>query len=95
MDPGCAAGWSRHGSAILASGAAVHAYRLPRAQGGYETFHAKFVLADDSLAYVGSANFLQSGLDRSLECGILMPLPGARELARVADAMIRIGQRIG
>ena len=37
-----------------------------------ETFHAKIVLADDGLAYIGSANLLGSSEGLSLEAGTLV-----------------------
>ena len=37
-----------------------------------ETFHAKLVVADDTLAYVGSANLLSSSEGLSLETGLLV-----------------------
>ena len=39
-----------------------------------ETFHAKLVLADDTLAYVGSANLLGSSEGLLLEAGLLKGL---------------------
>jgi hypothetical protein len=44
-------------------------YTLP-VEGGYETFHAKIVLADQDLAYVGSAN-MTAFARHSMELGIL------------------------
>ena len=37
-----------------------------------ETFHAKIILADERIAYVGSANMLGSGDGTSLEAGVLV-----------------------
>jgi len=37
-------------------------YLIQKPAGGYETFHAKVILADDSYAYVGSANMNRASL---------------------------------
>jgi len=42
--------------------------------------HAKVLVIDDRLALVGSANLTGAGLERNLECGVLVrggPLPRA------------------
>jgi len=59
--------WSRAGhhlTPIMAELSAhkvkIFDYFLPH-EGSYETFHAKLLLADDTRAYVGSANFLRTG----------------------------------
>jgi phosphatidylserine/phosphatidylglycerophosphate/cardiolipin synthase-like enzyme len=56
-----------------------------------ETFHAKIVLADERLAYVGSANVLGSGDGTSLEAGVLIDA-AALQLARLVDAVLRIAR---
>jgi hypothetical protein len=52
----------------------------------YETSHAKVVLADDQLAYVGSANLL-GHLHRSLELGNVVRGSAARVVASVVQAV--------
>lgn len=47
-----------------------------------ETFHAKIVLADQISSYIGSANFLRSSFERSVECGILLE---GQEVHKVHD----------
>lgn len=59
-----------------------------------ETFHAKLVLADESLAYVGSANVLGLGEGTSLEAGILVDGRGAAQVARLVDGVLRIARRL-
>lgn len=59
-----------------------------------ETFHAKIVLADERLAYVGSANFLGSGDGTSLEAGVLVDGSAAAQVARLIDAILRIARRL-
>jgi phosphatidylserine/phosphatidylglycerophosphate/cardiolipin synthase-like enzyme len=52
-----------------------------------ETFHAKMIVADDKISYVGSANFLVASLTRSLECGVLLEGHAARVTSILADAI--------
>jgi phosphatidylserine/phosphatidylglycerophosphate/cardiolipin synthase-like enzyme len=47
---------------LLQLGVRVFDYRLERDGGGFETFHAKVVLADRNWAYVGSTNMTQWSL---------------------------------
>lgn len=58
---------------------------LPTAD-GYETFHAKVVLADDRLAYVGSANLLAQ-LHHLMELGSVLQGRAARVVASVVRAV--------
>ena len=69
---------ARRPACRLASGHAGFCARLSSfsrrrewAQLPIETFHAKLVVADDTLAYVGSANLLSSSEGLSLETGFL------------------------
>ena len=59
-----------------------------------ETFHAKVVLADDRLAYVGSANMLGSGDGTSLETGVLVDGQAAVQVARLVDGILRVARRV-
>jgi hypothetical protein len=74
---------------LTAAGVEVLVYFLRAADGeGYETFHAKVVLADSSLAYVGSANLL--GYARhSVELGLLADGRAAQVVATVVRAIER------
>lgn len=58
-----------------------------------ETFHAKIVLGDERLAYVGSANFLGSGDGTSLEAGVLVDGQAAVQVARLIDGVLRVAHR--
>jgi hypothetical protein len=62
-------------------------YTLP-VEGGYETFHAKIVLADQDLAYVGSAN-MTAFARHSMELGILTDGRAARVVASIVRAVER------
>ncbi len=59
-----------------------------------ETFHAKIILADQRLAYVGSANMLGSGDGASLEAGILVDGSGASQVASLVSAVLQIARRL-
>lgn len=59
-----------------------------------ETFHAKLLLADENLAYVGSANVLGLGNGTSLEAGFLVDGRGAAQVARLIDGVLRIARRL-
>jgi phosphatidylserine/phosphatidylglycerophosphate/cardiolipin synthase-like enzyme len=59
-----------------------------------ETFRAKIILADQHLAYVGSANMLGSGDGASLEAGILLDGRGATQVASLVSGVLRIARRL-
>lgn len=59
-----------------------------------ETFHAKVVVADDTLAYVGSANLLNSSEGLSLETGLLVEGAAALQVARLVDAVLRVARSL-
>lgn len=66
-------------------------FRLERGSfRGSETSHAKVVLADDVLAYVGSLNMNRWSLGYSLELGVRLRGASARDIARVVDAAERV-----
>ena len=57
-----------------------------------ETFHAKLLLADEALAYVGSANLLSSSEELSLETGLLVDGAAAVQVARLVDGVLRVAR---
>jgi hypothetical protein len=59
-----------------------------------ETFHAKIAIADDTLAYVGSANLLSSSEGLSLESGLLVEGGAASQVARLVDAVLRVARSL-
>lgn len=83
---------------LRALGVDVWDYNLPHPAAlrplPLETFHAKIVLADERLAYVGSANFLGSGDGTSLEAGVLVDGSAAAQVARLVDAILRVARRL-
>lgn len=73
---------------LSAQGVQIRSLRIDRPESaGYETFHAKVVLADDREAYVGSANMTRWSFEQSLELGVLVRGRAVRTLARVIDAV--------
>ncbi|MEJ0063296.1 MAG: hypothetical protein WDO70_08875 [Alphaproteobacteria bacterium] len=77
----------------------IHDYHMshPPAAGRalpIETFHAKIVLADDGLAYVGSANIQGSGDGTSLEAGFIVDGRAAIQVARLVDGVLRVAKAI-
>jgi hypothetical protein len=59
-----------------------------------ETFHAKLVVADETLAYVGSANLLSSSEGLCLETGFLVEGAAASDVARLVDAVLRVARAL-
>jgi len=72
---------------------AIHNYWLPR-PGGYETFHAKVIVADDQRAYLGSANMTQASLWVSMELGAFLKGSSVKTLASILDSILVIAPRI-
>lgn len=82
---------------ISAAGVAICDYHLSHAYGSgralpVETFHAKVLLADNVLAYVGSANVLGSGDGTSLEAGVLVDGRAAQQVTRLVEAVLRVAR---
>lgn len=67
-------------------------YLLP-AGGGYETFHAKVVIADADQAYVGSANMTRYAR-HSMELGVMLTGRQARAVAAVVRAVEGISRPV-
>jgi hypothetical protein len=59
-----------------------------------ETFHAKLIVADETLAYVGSANLLYSSEGLSLETGLLVEGGAAIQVATLVDAVLRVARSL-
>lgn len=75
----------------------VHDYHLSHGETSgrqlpIETFHAKLVVADETLAYVGSANLLSSSEGLCLETGFLVEGAAASDVARLVDAVLRVAR---
>jgi hypothetical protein len=78
--------------AMNAKGVRVLDYLLP-VEGGYETFHAKVVIADGDQAYVGSANMTRYAR-HSMELGLIVRGRPARAVAALARAVERISRPV-
>ncbi len=78
---------------LIANEVTVLNYLLP-AGGGYETFHAKVVIADGDTAYVGSANMTVYAR-HSMELGIIVEGRTARAVASIVRAVEKIARPIG
>lgn len=84
---------------LRATSVSVRDYHLPHGFGSgralaVETFHAKVLLADERLAYVGSANILGSGDGTSLEAGVLVDGRAAAQVARLVEGVLRVARRL-
>lgn len=71
----------------------VFNYSIPRDGGGRETFHAKAVLCDRSLAYLGSSNVTAASLEHSMEMGVVLQGRAAASIAEVIDAVLAAANR--
>lgn len=86
-----------HGDWLRAMKVSVWDYSVIHAQGSgrslpVETFHAKVLLADESLAYLGSANFLSSSESVTLETGVVLDGGAAAQVARLVDGILRVAR---
>jgi phosphatidylserine/phosphatidylglycerophosphate/cardiolipin synthase-like enzyme len=73
----------------------LYNYSIPRDEGQKrETFHAKIILADSDVAYVGSANLTAASREYSMEMGVVLRGKAAREVAIVIDAVLRSSRQI-
>jgi len=67
----------------------VFNYSIPRVDGGgRETFHAKVVLCDRDVAYLGSSNVTAGSLEYSMEMGVVLKGRAAASVAEVVDAVL-------
>jgi hypothetical protein len=78
--------------AMAAIGVRVLNYLLP-ADGSYETFHAKVVIADGDHAYVGSANMTRYAR-HSMELGVIVKGRPARAVAALVRGVERISKPV-
>ncbi len=89
----------QHANWLRALRVSVRDYHLSHATTGVralpiETFHAKLIVADDTLAYVGSANLLNSSEGLSLETGLLVEGAAAVQATRLVDAVLRVARSL-
>jgi len=71
-------------------GVKIFNYSLPRPSGvGRETFHAKVILCDSDVAYLGSSNMTSASLEHSMEMGVALKGRAAADVAVVLEAVMR------
>jgi len=73
---------------LKTQGVRVYNYSIPGMDGGRETFHAKAVLCDRSMAYLGSSNVTAASLEHSMEMGVVLEGRAAASVADVIDAVL-------
>ena len=66
----------------------VFNYSIAKFNGARETFHAKVVLADRNIAYLGSSNMTASSLEHSMEMGVVLQGRAAAAVAEAVDAVL-------
>ncbi len=80
---------------LSALGVEAFNFRLDKENAfGMETFHAKVVLADNAMAYVGSSNMNKWSFQYSLELGLLVSGKAANRIGQVIDAVTCVSTRI-
>jgi phosphatidylserine/phosphatidylglycerophosphate/cardiolipin synthase-like enzyme len=72
----------------------VFNYSISRIDGGRETFHAKVVLCDRNVTYLGSSNMTAASLEHSMEMGVVLQGRVAADVAEVIDAVLATATRI-
>ena len=74
----------------------IYDYAIPRDSSGWlETFHAKVLLADRSLAYIGSANINRYSLENSMEVGVLLSdSTSLRSLTDIMETVLSICRKM-
>jgi len=76
------------GSKLAATCACCLFPSIARADGGRETFHAKAVLCDRTVAYLGSSNVTAASLEHSMELGVVLEGRAAAGVATVIDSVL-------
>lgn len=87
------AGLEKVGAQLIELGVDVVNFRLDRPGSlGNETFHAKTVLGDDDMAYVGSSNMNQWSFEHSLELGLYVRGQAAFRIAELLRAIRAVSE---
>lgn len=88
---------TRHFGVALTTNIKIYSYALSKKIAnakGYETFHAKIVLADRESAYIGSSNMNLPSREISLECGVTLHGPCVHPVSTLVDTIISISDRV-
>ena len=72
---------------LIDAGATCALFSPPVTAGWTPLMHAKIVMADNRLAYIGSANFSGNGWDASVEVGVCLKGPKAAQLGLWLSAL--------
>ena len=86
-------GYDAISSWLRTEGVQVFNYSIPRLDGGRETFHAKALLCDRNMAYLGSSNLTAASLEHSMEMGVVIQGRAAAGVATVIDAVLTTSVR--
>ena len=77
------------GEWLAKRGVSVLNYSIPKDSGSKrETFHAKVVLSDRDVAYVGSSNLTAGSREFSMELGVVLRGKAARLVSEVVEAVL-------
>ena len=88
-------GFDAIASWLAAEKVEVYNYSISRAPGpGRETFHAKVVLCDADVAYVGSSNVNAASLEHSMEMGVALRGRAAQDVAAIVSAVLGSASRV-
>lgn len=75
---------------IKEQGVRIFNYSVPRPEGrGRETFHAKVVLCDRSVAYIGSSNMTSASM-YSMEMGVTLRGKATADVSEVINAVLKV-----
>lgn len=87
---------SRHATLLDSLSVKIYDYLLYRdpSRLTYETFHAKVLLCDDTMAYVGSANMLASSLEVALEVGLTVEGNSVLDISRLMQSILAVAKPI-
>lgn len=72
---------------LRAAGAQVDVLAPNEYEGSTPILHAKLIIADGIRAYVGSANFTKSGLEKGIEAGVLLEGEAAKAFSSWSSAI--------
>lgn len=76
---------------LSALGVKIYDYAVEKLDApGYETFHAKVVLADRSAAYVGSSNMNKASKERSMELGLVVKGRVVQKIFHVLESIMKV-----
>jgi phosphatidylserine/phosphatidylglycerophosphate/cardiolipin synthase-like enzyme len=82
-------GYDGIGEWLAKRGVSVFNYSIPKDSGSKrETFHAKVVLSDRDVAYVGSSNLTAASREFSMELGVVLRGKAARLVSEVVEAVL-------